>query len=73
VKTLFKTSIGLLSWAQVPPENGYRIQSPKGFVLIRERTIDNVQNCDSYIKQTFMFPLEISSHKHRIQNKRYLS
>jgi hypothetical protein len=33
---------------QVPPEDGDRIQSPKRRVL-KNRKIDNVRNCDSYI------------------------
>jgi hypothetical protein len=32
------------------PEDGDRIQSPKRYVFkIKDRTMDNVQNCDSYI------------------------
>jgi hypothetical protein len=33
----------------VPPEDGDRIQSPKPRFHIKDSTIDNVQNCDTYI------------------------
>jgi hypothetical protein len=33
----------------VPPEDGDIIQSPKVWFEIKDRMMDNVQNCDSYI------------------------
>jgi hypothetical protein len=40
----------------VPPENGDIIQSPKCCALIKKkRTIDSVQNCDSYLQVDCFF------------------
>jgi hypothetical protein len=35
----------------VLPEDGDRIQSPKGRILNKRQDDDNLQNCDSYINQ----------------------
>jgi hypothetical protein len=31
---------------QVPPEDGDRVQSPKVMFEIKDKAVDNVQNCD---------------------------
>jgi hypothetical protein len=36
--------------SETPPEAGNRIHFPKCSVLSKNRTMDNVQNCDNYEK-----------------------